>query len=67
MVYFLTASLLDPDSSDPTSNGLVEELQLVQPQFVERYFINQTTLSIALQLLLKENNTIVRKNEDMDY
>ena len=54
MVYFLTASLLDPDSSGPTSNGLVEELQLVQPQFVERYFINQTTLSIALQLLLKE-------------
>ncbi|KAL9980903.1 hypothetical protein ACROYT_G009544 [Oculina patagonica] len=30
-----TTSLLEPDSSDPMRNGLVEELQLVQPQFVE--------------------------------
>ena len=32
-----TASLLDPETSDYASNHFVEQLQLVQPQFVERY------------------------------
>lgn len=32
----LIASLLDHESADLMSNGLLEELQLVQPQFVER-------------------------------
>lgn len=30
-----TTSLLEPESSDPVSNGMVEQLQLIQPQFVE--------------------------------
>ena len=38
MIFCLfTASLLDPKTSDYVSNHLVEELQLVQPHFVERY------------------------------
>lgn len=34
---FSTANLLEPESSDPLINGMVEQLQLIQPQFVERY------------------------------
>ena len=37
MILFLIASLLEPESCDPVSNGMVEQLQLIQPQFVQRY------------------------------
>jgi len=30
-----TTNLLEPESSDPLINGMVEQLQLIQPQFVE--------------------------------
>lgn len=37
IILFLIASLLEPESSDPVSSGMVERLQPIQPQFVERY------------------------------
>ena len=50
IILFLIASLLEPESSDPVSNGMVEQLQLIQPQFVDRYWSTSALLFIFLKL-----------------
>ena len=49
IILFLIASLLEPESSDPVSNGMVEQLQLIQPQFVDRYWLTLALLFICLE------------------
>lgn len=49
-ILLFAASLLDSETSDHVSSHLADELQLVQPNFVERYYIFESLKYLILYI-----------------